>query len=219
MTQNDKRCDHDFMPYAIPIGFVLFLAILLLVPDYSSITGYAIKTASTGQISFNVLLGVFALIIVLFFVYLNRGDMRSFIEHIIGSFAIFAGLYAVIKFVPNLELLIALLSLTFGIMGIFWTLRARNSLSEGSSLRAFATAFMWVLIFILFFSLWDSGMSVFNIGQQYFYMKYVIITAAYIVIVYAAYKILQLGKEFGFQTEGFRIKRAITTSKRRKKRR
>ncbi|MEK6816153.1 MAG: hypothetical protein AABY09_00945, partial [Nanoarchaeota archaeon] len=60
--------------------------------------------------------------------------------------AIFMGLVTIVKLVGVAELAVGAISLTFGIIAIIWTFKARASLSKGSELRRYTTHFMVCLI-------------------------------------------------------------------------
>ena len=74
--------------------------------------------------------------------------MKNKIPIIVAFVAVIVGLTAVIKLTSDVsaELTIGLVSLTFGLTAIMWTLKARNRLSVGSSLRRYTTNFVFCLI-------------------------------------------------------------------------
>ncbi len=115
--------------------------------------------------------------------------------------AVLFGVFALITFVPTVELAIGFLSLTFGLVAIIWTYRAKISLSEGTSLRDYTSYFLYSLIFIVLFSVWDTLIFLFQWEGWLIYPKYFLITTSYLIFVFTGYKILYLGKQFGFQTQ------------------
>lgn len=119
--------------------------------------------------------------------------------------AVLFGVFAIIQFVPDVELVVGFLSLTFGILAIIWTIRARCSLSPGTSLRDYATYFLLSLLLIVAFSVWDTLILLFDMKGAAIYPKYVLITLAYLVFVFASYNILCLGKQFGFKPQVARM--------------
>ena len=129
--------------------------------------------------------------------------------------AVMFGLFALIQFVPDLQLATGFLTLTFGVVAIMWTYRARISLSPGTSLREYTTYFLFSLIAIVLYSIWDLLVFVFNWEKMitypnyYLYPKYFFITIAYLIFVFASYKILYVGKMFGFhnKVEGMNLKK------------
>jgi len=118
-------------------------------------------------------------------------------------------------------LIIGILSLTFGVTALIWTIKARKSLSKGSSLKAFTTNFMIIVIFVLCFSSWDIAVRMLYLKDLYGELvqlpMYLFITLAYIAFVGAAYKIRNIGKEFGFTTQSKAIEKVIEKTKKRKK--
>ncbi len=123
--------------------------------------------------------------------------------------AVLFGVFAIIQFVPDVELAIDFLSLTFGIVAIFWTYRAKASLSVGTSLREYTSYFLWSLVLIFVYSVWDTLEYILNWTGYWVYPKYFMISISYLIFVFAAYKILYLGKEFGFlpQVERMNLKK------------
>lgn len=114
--------------------------------------------------------------------------------------AVLFGVYALIKLVPSFELAIGFLSLTFGLMAIISTYRAKSSLSEGTSLRDYTNYFLFSLIFIVLFSVWDTMIVLFQWTGGWTFPKYFLLTIAYLIFFFTAYKILYLGKQFGFHS-------------------
>lgn len=115
--------------------------------------------------------------------------------------AVLFGVYALIKLVPSFDLAISFLSLTFGIMAIISTYRAKISLSEGTSLRDYTTYFLFSLIFIVLFSIWDTLIILFDWSGSWVIPKYFLLTVAYLIFFFTAYKIMYLGQEFGFRSQ------------------
>ena len=135
--------------------------------------------------------------------------------------AVMIGVFAIISFVPNIELAIGFMSITFGIVAIIWASRARNSLSPGTSLREYTTYFLWSLILIMFFSVWDLLINIFQWEGFLLYPKYFFISIAYLVFFYTSYKILYIGKQFGIQSQVARMdlsKKVIQKNKSNKSR-
>lgn len=115
--------------------------------------------------------------------------------------AVLFGVFAMISFVPVVELAIGFLSLTFGIVAIIWTYRAKTSLSKGTELRDYTNYFLFSLLFIVLFSVWDTLIFLFRWEGPLVYPKYFLITIAYLIFVFAGYKILYVGRMFGFQQQ------------------
>ena len=94
---------------------------------------------------------------------------------------------------------------------------ALKSLSKGSSLRKHTATFLVCLIFILLFSIWHTMEKLFDwrrsIVEVMLYPGYFFITAAFLIFVFAAYQILVMGKEFGFNIEASKIKKIMKEKK------
>lgn len=139
------------------------------------------------------------------------------LEALSSMIAIIVGIVAVIKLVGNAELILSTLSLTFGIMALIWVIKARGRLSKGSSLRGLATNFMFTLIFILCFSFWGIGVNMLLLKDVYgdiiAFPQYMLLSFAYIAFVGAAYKMMKMGEEFGFNIESKKIERLIKKKK------
>ena len=130
--------------------------------------------------------------------------------------AIISGLTALMLFVVNFEIIIALLTITFGITAIFWTLRARSSLSLGSSLREYTTYFLLCVIFLMLFSVWNVSIFLFDLKGVWILPQYFFVSLTYLVFVFTSYKILYLGKELGFGSQRKVIEQAMNEKKKRK---
>jgi len=135
--------------------------------------------------------------------------------------AIALGLMAIFKIVVNLEIAIGFVTISFGVLAIIWTSMALKSLSPGSSLKKHTIAFLFCLIFILSFSVWHTLEKLFgwrqSVVEVMLYPGYFFITAAFIIFVLAAYQILTMGKEFGFNVEASKIKKLMKEKKKVKK--
>lgn len=149
--------------------------------------------------------------------------VKEKIAVVVAVIAIVIGLTAIIKLVSavSIELTVGVISLSFGITAIMWTLRARKHLSPGSSLRKYTTNFFLCLIFLLIFSIWITIGKVVDLEAKFglgvTYVEYLFITAAYLTFVVAAYQILYLGREFGFEEEAKVIKQVIIEKKQKEK--
>ena len=136
--------------------------------------------------------------------------MKELFKVLITVLAIIAGLFGMINLVgQDLSLFIGLSSLSFGITALFFTLKARSILSQGSSLREYTTSFAFCLILIIIFSIWDTLIDLFQWRAILIYPKYFFITLAYFVFVYTSYRIFNIGKEFGFMKQAEKIQKAM----------
>lgn len=131
------------------------------------------------------------------------------LEIIPALIAIIFGLVAIFKLILNMEIAIGFLTVTFGILAVIWTAMAKKSLSKGSSLEKYTTKFLFCLIFILLFSVWQILENLLYWKGFIIYPKYFFITIAYLVFVIAAYQILHIGKEFGFKEQAKKIEKVM----------
>jgi len=135
----------------------------------------------------------------------------------IGIIAIIIGMIAIIKFIGDPQLIVGSFSLIFGITALIWIIKARKSLSKGSSLKSFTTTFLFILIFVLCYSLCDIITKLFLLEGTYDQIimlhKYAFISFAYITFVGAAYKLRKIGKEFGFSMQVDEIKKVMKKKK------
>ena len=145
--------------------------------------------------------------------------MRIGIKTLIGFVGVVAGLIAIFKLVPDTELAIGFITISFGILAVIWTSMAISSLSEGSSLRRHTTNFLLCLVFVLLDSIWRTLLRLFNweetIGKFMLYPGYAFITLAFLIFVMTAYQTLKMGKEFGFKSQATKIKKALENKKKK----
>ena len=189
------------------VATIFLFFVLSLMTLHPEITGFFLfEGQSVNQLG----VGMVTMAIILFvFIFINKGKTKEIIKNIIGAVAIYIGIYAVTKIIPSLDLIIGTLSLTFGLMAIIWVWKAKNAFSKGSALRDFSGAFFSCLVSILLFSIFDSASTLLHLGEMWKYVKYALITIAYINFVYAAYKIRNLGTVFGFSEQSTKIKKAL----------
>ena len=142
--------------------------------------------------------------------------MQKKFNILVGFIAVISGLVAIFKLVPDIELAIGFITISFGILGIIWTSMAVKSLSKGSALRNYTTNFLFCLIFILLFTIWNTTSVIFDwrsANKAMLYPGYIFITIAFLTFVWTSYHILLLGKEFGFGEESSRINRRMGQKK------
>ena len=192
------------------VGFLLFVG-FMSVSD-NNITGYAIGiNASPSTINIGFALIILAMIIFLIY-FMTGGNAKEIFKTLLGSFSIFAGFYLINKLVKDPNILIAILSLTFGVMAMIWVLNAHSVLSKGSSLRSYTTSFFFCLLFIVLFSIYDTLISVLDIQPPYIYIKHILITVSYIIFVNTSYRMYKIGKEFGFSSVGKEITKQVQSN-------
>mgnify|MGYP000235847767 CR=1 FL=1 len=181
----------------------LLLAVVILLVGRTIITFYLPPS------TMNILLGVLVLAILCLFFFIHKNDLKNFFKQLIGLIAIFVGLGALFRYVQDIELISVLISLTFGIWAIIWTLNARSVLSEGSSMKRYATSFFFCLLFLLIFSIWDAAINIFQLKGVLVHLRYVIMIFVYTTFVFASYKVYSIGKEFGFSAQSAKIKKVM----------
>ncbi len=143
--------------------------------------------------------------------------MKLILKEIFSTMGILLGLYLIVKFAGNVEFAVGLISISFGILAVIWTARARKALSKGSTLKSYTTHFLFSLLFILIFSVLSLVENLFYSTKIIGFAKYLFITIAYILFVFTSYKILHLSKEFGFEIEAKKIKKLIEKKKKLRK--
>ncbi len=208
-----KKQNVKYMMSLIITGLLLFLIGLILG---RSITGAVSGVFENPQTAFSTLIiAAIAIAILLFFIYMNRSNMIQFGKSLISTFAILSGFYALFKYVRDVEIISVLLTLSFGVWAIIWTINAYSVLSKGSTIRRYTGSFLSCLIFVLIYSLWDFSVSLFHLNQWFAYGKYIIIIFVYTTFVFTAYRIYKIGKEFGFAEESSRIKKILSFQKKK----
>lgn len=143
--------------------------------------------------------------------------MKRKLGTFIGFIAIGLGLLAIFRIVVDTEVAVGFVTISFGILAIIWTSMAVASLSKGSSLRKLTINFLFCLIFILLFSIWHTMSKLFmwreTVNEVMLYPGYLFLTLAFLIFVITSYQILKIGKEFGFQKQSSKIKKAMEKKK------
>ena len=60
--------------------------------------------------------------------------------------AVLFGVYAVTQILGEVNLIVSVISLTFGLVAIIWTYMAKQSLSKGTMLREYVVYFFYSLV-------------------------------------------------------------------------
>ncbi len=143
------------------------------------------------------------------------------IATLLGFLGVVFGLVAIFKIVVDTEIAIGLVTVSFGVLAVIWTLMAMQSLSPGSSLRRHTFNFLLCIIFILFFSVWHTLERLFgwrtSVNEVMLYPGYLLISLAFLLFVGTAWQILTLGREFGFKSQASTIEKVIKEKKQKKK--
>tara|TARA_Y100000310_G_scaffold144893_3_gene144234 strand:+ start:47584 stop:48228 length:645 start_codon:yes stop_codon:yes gene_type:complete len=183
--------------------FSLLLVVVLLLVGKTIVKFYFSSSVV------NVLIGVLIVAVLCLFFFMHKDDLKHFFKQLISVIAILVGLGALFKYVQDIELISALVSLTFGVWAIIWTLNARSVLSPGSSMRKYATSFFFCLLFVLIFSIWDAAINLLGLKGMLVYVRYIIMIFVYTTFVLASYKVYTIGKEFGFSAQSEKIKKVM----------
>ena len=140
---------------------------------------------------------------------------------LLGFLGVVFGLVAIFRIVVDTEVAIGLVTVSFGVLAVIWTLMALKSLSPGSSLRRYTFNFLLCLIFILLFSVWHTLEKLFSwrvsVNELMLYPGYLLITLAFLLFVGTAWQILTLGREFGFKGQASLIGKVIKEKEKEKK--
>lgn len=142
--------------------------------------------------------------------------MKDIFKLVFGVAAVLVGIAAIISLVQNAEMIMGFIAITFGVMALIWTWRARKKMSPSSSIRRYISYFFACLVFVLLFSILSTLEQLFFWQQTrslMVYPKYFLISLAYIMFVLSAYKILIIAKEFGFEIEAKEIARVLKKRK------
>lgn len=199
--------EKEFVKKTVLTGALFLFLAIILVNYKPEMTGFSILNGASAKQTGIGLLSLAA--VTLLFIILNKGKTKEIIKNILGAAAIVLGIYATSALIPSADILIAALSLTFGIMALIWVWKAKNAFSIGSQLRDFTGSFLSCLVAVLIFSLYDNVLAIFNLGSNWAYGKYALITIAYINFALTAYKMRKLGDVFGFSEQSLRVKKAM----------
>ncbi len=143
--------------------------------------------------------------------------MKRGLGTILGFIAVAFGLLAIFRIVMDTEVAVGFVTISFGILAIIWTSMAVISLSKASSLRKHTINFLFCLVFILLFSIWHTLSKLLmwreTVNEFMLYPGYLFLTLAFLIFVITSYQILMIGKEFGFQKQSTKIKKAMEKKK------
>ena len=108
--------------------------------------------------------------------------------------------------------IVSVTTVIFGIAALLLISRARKRLSEGS-IRKYLDYFAVCLAFIVIFSIWQTGRTIYEIGIDIegfeTYPEYIFIIFAYIAFIFASFRVLKISEEFGFKEDGRKIYQII----------
>ncbi len=116
--------------------------------------------------------------------------------------------------------LIGITTIIFGITALLLASRARKRLSPGS-IRSYIDNFSVCLVFIVIFSIWQTGRDLFDLNIKFSgltqYPEYIFIIFAYVAFIIASYKASRISHEFGFKDQGKVIEKVLNGKKKKKK--
>ena len=132
--------------------------------------------------------------------------MVKFAE-ILWSIGIILSLTAIFTIVPVVIALNAL-AISTAIFALIWVGIAKKSLSKGSSLAKFASYLFLAIVFLLISSIFQLVIQII-ISSKLTQISYILLAIAYLLLVVSAYKLMRIGKEFGFAPEAKKIRKLI----------
>lgn len=114
--------------------------------------------------------------------------------------------------------IIGVTTIIFGITALLLASRARKRLSEGT-IRSYIDNFSICLVFIVIFSIWQTGRGLFDlnigVGGLKEYPEYIFIILAYVAFIITSYKVSKVSHEFGFEEERKVIESIIKEKKKK----
>lgn len=137
----------------------------------------------------------------------------KYLAHIAILAGVLAGIYALFVISPTIDIALGFFVLSLGLLAIFWTINAYKNLSPHSTLRNYTAQFLVSLVFVLLSSIWTTVTTIVEVTGALVYLSYIFTSVAYVAFVIAAYKILNIGKEFGFKEQSNVIRKALKKSK------
>ena len=105
------------------------------------------------------------------------------------------------------------LVVSIAIFSLMWIGIARKHLSRKSSLAAFASVLFFSIIFFMLASVLTLLIEIFAFSTWITLVSYAISAVAYLLLVISAYKLMRIGKEFGFVIETAKIKKILRDKK------
>lgn len=115
--------------------------------------------------------------------------------------------------IVSAEIALNALVISTAIFALIWTFIAKKNLSRGSSLRLFAVYLSYSLIFFLLSSIVQIIIKVLLINSitllSLTWISYISLAIAYLLLVMSAYRLMRIGKEFGFVVETKKIKKIL----------
>ena len=142
--------------------------------------------------------------------------MKKLLPIILGIISIAVAVYAIFRISHTTEFAINFLVISFGLLALIWSYKAYQSLAPNSSLRSYSLLFAAALTLIVLNRILAVMSTFIIIKTWYNYLEYLTVISAYLLFVAASYKILAIGKEFGFADSTLLIKEALKEKKKKK---
>ncbi len=122
--------------------------------------------------------------------------------------AVAVAFFFITRIFNTVELILAIIILSFGVLAIIWTLLAKYNLSPSSQLRIFTNNFLATSIAVLSFTIIRLLSNIVSIPGLV-YLEFFFVFATFFFFVLASYYIYTIGKEFGFQKESRKMKKIL----------
>ena len=130
--------------------------------------------------------------------------------------AVAVAFFFITRIFNTVELILAIIILSFGVLAIIWTLLAKYNLSPSSQLRIFTNNFLATSIAVLSFTIIRLLSNIASIPGL-IYLEFFFVFATFFFFVLASYYIYTIGKEFGFQKESRKMKKILKKRNQQKK--
>lgn len=130
----------------------------------------------------------------------------KFVE-IIWILAIILSIAAIFSIVP-IEIALNALVISIAIFALIWVNIARKNLSRGSSLSKFSSFLFFSITFFLLSSIFQLTIKIVSVSIL-IWLSYIFLATAYLLLVISAYRLMLIGKEFGFVPETAKIRKLL----------
>lgn len=142
--------------------------------------------------------------------------MKKLVQLSIAVIAIILAFYIIFIISPTAEFAINFITISFGLLAIIWAYKAYNSLAPNSSLRNYSLLFALALTLIVVYRIVVVFDMFLLLPRAYDFFGYFTIALGYLLFAVASYKILEIGKEFGFAESTKIIRQALKDKKKKK---
>ncbi|MBS3168391.1 hypothetical protein J4216_04655 [Candidatus Woesearchaeota archaeon] len=140
--------------------------------------------------------------------------MKKILRIIVAFIAILIGIYSLFKITPTFNLAADFFIISFGFLALIWSFKAYRSLAQNSSLRSYSLLFVFALLAIFLNKLLTllRSLNLFN----NIITENSLMVIGYLLFALSAYKILMIGKEFGFAESANMIEEALKEKKKKR---